>query len=515
MAAYVKSVSSDNSALEQSVGWLRDNAPEMSAYRTFTHRQRWILAGCLAAMAAGLVANARVTIVVLNLLVTALYVAAFAYKLLLARRALMHPPLVTVSDEEALSLPASDLPPYTVLVAAYREAGVIARTIKAIDALDYPRDRIEVLLLLEEDDAATIAAAEAAHSPAYMRVIRVPKAQPLTKPKACNYGLQFASGQLVTIYDAEDRPESLQLRRAVAAFRRMHWSVACLQARLEYHNPKQNLITRLFTAEYLTWFSLLLPALADRGGPVPLGGTSMHVKRIVVEAVGSWDPYNVTEDADLGIRLQRMGYRTAILDSVTYEEANSDFVNWVKQRSRWYKGYLQTWLVHMRHPALLRKQLGTEAFAAFTLTVGATPLIAFLNPIFWALTILWFGTRANFIQPIFPPSVYYAGMFCMVFGNFIVIYLNAIAIRATGRPELLGAVLLSPLYWIMMSVAAVKAFIQLMVAPYFWEKTTHGLEPAKAATGTGPVQFHSHAPEHGHGLGASNRSDREAAAVGQ
>jgi len=209
----------------------------------------------------------------------------------------------------------------------------------------------------------------------------------------------------------------------------------------------------------------------------------MHIKRIVVEAVGSWDPYNVTEDADLGIRLQRMGYRTAILDSVTYEEANSDFVNWVKQRSRWYKGYLQTWLVHMRHPVLLRKQLGTEAFVAFTLTVGATPLIAFLNPIFWALTGLWFGTKASFIQPIFPPSVYYAGMFCMVFGNFIVVYLNVIAIRATGRTELLGAVLLSPLYWIMMSVAAVKAFIQLLVAPYFWEKTAHGLDVREASVG--------------------------------
>ena len=439
-------------------------------------------------MAIGLVANAGVTIVVLNLLVTGLYVAAFVYKVLLARRALMHPPVVSVDDAEALSHYYGDLPQYTVLVAAYREAGVIARTIKAIDSLDYPRDRIEVLLLLEEDDAPTIAAVEAAHPPAYMRVIRVPKAQPLTKPKACNYGLQFARGQLVTIYDAEDRPESLQLRRAAAAFRRLHWSVACLQAKLEYHNSKQNLITRLFTAEYLTWFSLLLPALADRGGPVPLGGTSMHVKRVVLEAVGGWDPYNVTEDADLGIRLQRMGYKTAILDSVTYEEANSDFVNWVKQRSRWYKGYIQTWLVHMRHPALLRKQLGTEAFVAFTLTVGATPLIAFLNPIFWALTILWFGTRANFIQPIFPPSVYYAGMFCMVIGNFIVIYLNAIAIRATGRPELLGAVLLSPLYWVMMSIAAVKALIQLIVAPHFWEKTTHGLEPGREGSSSGPIR---------------------------
>ncbi len=502
-------------ALERSIGWLRDNNPEMSAYQTVTRRQRWILAGCLAAAVAGIAVNALVTIVALNLLVTALYVAAFAYKLRLARTALSRPALVTVSDEEALSISAEDLPTYTVLVAAYREAEVIARTIKAIDALDYPRHRLEVLLLLEEDDSATIAAVTAARPPAYMRIIRVPKAQPLTKPKACNYGLEFAHGDFVTIYDAEDRPEPLQLRRAVVAFRRLHWSVACLQAKLSYHNPQQNLITRLFTAEYLTWFSVLLPALAVRGGPVPLGGTSMHVNRDVLQAVGGWDPYNVTEDADLGVRLQRMGYRTAILDSITYEEANSDFVNWVKQRSRWYKGYIQTWLVHMRHPLQLRRQLGTEAFVAFTLTVGATPVIAFLNPIFWALTLLWFGTKASFIQPVFPPSVYYAGLFCMVFGNFMVIYLNVIAIRATDRPELLGAVLLSPLYWIMMSVAAIKAFIQLLVAPYFWEKTTHGLDPVTEGAGTGFIRVWPGTPVPSYGPGALHRSDPEVTPFGR
>jgi glycosyltransferase XagB len=480
----------DEDALDRSVRWLRDNNPEMSAYRTVTRQQRWVLFGCLAVVVIGFAVNALTTIVTVNLLVTALYVAAFAYKFQLARTALKRPALVTVSDEEALAIDAVDLPIYTVLVAAYREAGVIARTIRALDALDYPRHRLEVLLLFEEDDVATIAAAEEARPPAYMRIIRVPRANPLTKPKACNYGLTFAHGDFVTIYDAEDRPEPLQLRRSVAAFRRLHWSVACLQAKLSYHNPQQNLITQLFTAEYLTWFSVLLPALADRGGPVPLGGTSMHVNRGALEAVGGWDPYNVTEDADLGVRLQRMGYRTAVLDSTTFEEANSDFVNWIKQRSRWYKGYIQTWLVHMRHPRQLRSQLGTEAFVAFTLTVGATPVIALLNPIFWALTILWFGTKASFVQPIFPPSVYYAGLFCMVFGNFMVIYLSIIVVRATNRPELLGAVLLSPLYWLMMSIAAIKAFIQLLIAPYFWEKTTHGLDSPTADLGNRPADAH-------------------------
>lgn len=466
----------DEEVLDRSINWLRDANPEMSAYRTITAQQRWFLIGCVVAVVVGVALNALVTIVAVNLVATALYVAAFSYKFRLALRALDEPALISVGDEDALAIRDADLPVYTVLVAAYREAEVIGRTITAIDALVYPRHRLEVLLLIEEDDAATIAAAEKARPPEYMQIVRIPAASPRTKPKACNYGLGFANGEFVTIYDAEDRPEPLQLLRAVAAFRRLHWSVACLQAKLSYHNPDQNLITQLFTAEYLTWFSVLLPALAERGGPVPLGGTSMHIRRNVLEAVGAWDPYNVTEDADLGVRLQRMGYRTAVLDSTTLEEANSDFVNWVKQRSRWYKGYLQTWLVHMRHPLELHRQMGREAFIAFTLTVGATPIVAFLNPIFWTLTLLWFGTKASFIQPIFPASVYYAGMFCMVFGNFAVVYLHLIAIRVTGRPELIGAVLALPLYWVMMSIAAIKAFIQVLVAPYFWEKTTHGLD---------------------------------------
>jgi cellulose synthase/poly-beta-1,6-N-acetylglucosamine synthase-like glycosyltransferase len=235
----------------------------------------------------------------------------------------------------------------------------------------------------------------------------------------------------------------------------------------------------------------------------------MHVDRVVLDAIGGWDPYNVTEDADLGVRLQRMGYRTAVLDSTTFEEANSDFVNWVKQRSRWYKGYIQTWLVHMRHPRQLRSQLGTEAFVAFTLTVGATPLIALLNPVFWVLTILWFGTKASFVQPIFPPSVYYAGLFCMVIGNFMVVYLNIIVLRATDRTELLGAVLLSPLYWVMMSVAAIKAFNQLVVAPYFWEKTTHGLDPVTEGARIGFMRDWSGLPAPSYGPGAWHRSDSE------
>jgi cellulose synthase/poly-beta-1,6-N-acetylglucosamine synthase-like glycosyltransferase len=288
--------------------------------------------------------------------------------------------------------------------------------------------------------------------------------------------LLLSRGEVVTIYDAEDRPDPLQLRRAVVAFGRLHPSISCLQAKLSYHNPTQNLITRWFTIEYATWFSMLLPTLADQGGPVPLGGTSMHIKRSVLESVGAWDPYNVTEDADLGIRLHRLGFKTAVLDSTTYEEANSDFINWIKQRSRWYKGYLQTWLVHMRRPLSLRRSLGTRGFIGFNLVLGATPVVALINPLFWLLTLLWFAGKPQLIQTLFPSWLYFPGMFCMIFGNFTVFYVSLVAIRLTRYPNLFFAVVLLPAYWVMMSIAAVKAVVQLMLAPWFWEKTTHGLQ---------------------------------------
>ncbi len=468
--------------LERSINGLRSQAPEMSADRTLSRGQVTALIGLLAVFAVLLIVSPIQTLIGLNVIITALYVAAIAHKFHLARRALRQQHLVSISDEEARAIPDNDLPIYTVLVPAYHEAEVIGRTIDAIQALEYPRERLDVKILLEEDDSGTIAAAVAAPRGPHIEVVRIPSALPRTKPKACNYGLCLARGDLVTIFDAEDRPEPLQLRRVVAAFRRLNQSVACLQAQLSYHNPEQNLITRWFAVEYATWFSMLLPALAEQGGPVPLGGTSMHIKRAILDAIGAWDPHNVTEDADLGVRLQRMGFRTAILDSTTYEEANSDFVNWVKQRSRWYKGYLQTWLVHMRHPIRLWRELGTRPFIAFSLVVGATPVVAVINPIFWILTLLWFTAKLELIQALFPVWVYYPSLFCMIFGNFMALYLSLIAIRVNGYTNLLGAVLLTPLYWLMMSIAAVKAFLQLTIAPWFWEKTTHGLDEM-------PVEF--------------------------
>jgi cellulose synthase/poly-beta-1,6-N-acetylglucosamine synthase-like glycosyltransferase len=307
-------------------------------------------------------------------------------------------------------------------------------------------------------------------------VVVVPASGPRTKPKACNVGLALARGELVTIYDVEDRPESLQLRRAVVAFGRLGPGVACLQAELSYYNTAQNLLTRWFTAEYLMWFSGLLPGLVHSRAPIPLGGTSTHIRTDVLRRSGAWDPHNVTEDADLGIRLHRLGHQVALLDSITYEEANSDVVNWVKQRSRWHKGYLQSWLVHIRRPRQLVRELGLSGFLGFNLFVAGTPVVSLLNPVFWGLTIFWFAGHPASVARLFPAAVYYPALVAFGIGNFAAIYSEVVRIRAADRPELLGPVLLSPLYWALMAFASVKAVLQLFIVPSFWEKTTHGLD---------------------------------------
>jgi cellulose synthase/poly-beta-1,6-N-acetylglucosamine synthase-like glycosyltransferase len=431
----------------------------------------------------GLVLQPLATGVALCAIATAIYVLVLGYRADLFVRSLRQAPEVDVSDDEARGIPDDQLPVYTVLVAAYQEPEVIGHTIAAINRLEYPRDKLDVKLLLEEDDPETIDAARAAEPGPHIKIVPVPFALPRTKPKALNYGLQLARGEIVTVFDAEDQPDRLQLRKAVAAFRRLPAYVACLQANLSYYNSQQNMVTRWFTSEYHTWFRLVLPILVARGVPVPLGGTSMHIKRSVLVEVGAWDPHNVTEDADLGIRLHRLGYRTDVLNSTTYEEANSDVINWVKQRSRWYKGYIETWLVHMRHPVKLFRELGAHGFFSFNVIVGGTPLVAFINPLFWLLAILWFLAKFDFIQALFPGWVYYPAMICLVFGNFMVLYQALVGLQLAKRPDLLRSVLLLPVYWALMAIAALRAFLQLVNAPSFWEKTMHGLVPQRADEG--------------------------------
>jgi cellulose synthase/poly-beta-1,6-N-acetylglucosamine synthase-like glycosyltransferase len=386
------------------------------------------------------------------------------------------PAMVSVSDEEALALPDDELPVYTVLLPVYHEPEIVQNLLEGVGKLNYPDDKLEVLLLVEEDDIPTQRALLDLPKDG-ITVVIVPDEGPKTKPSACNYGMSLPGlrGEMITIYDAEDIPDPLQLRRAIAAFKRLPSDVTCLQARLSYFNESQNLLTRWFSMEYDQWFGAILPAVEQARCVVPLGGTSSHLYARVWRDIGGWDEHNVTEDADLGVRLARHGYRTLILDSITYEEANSDVINWIRQRSRWYKGYLQTLIVHMRKPVTLVREIGLKATLRLINLTGLVPIMNAVNLLLWSTMVVWIAARPHIITRMFPPVTYYLSITMLMLAAPLSVFTGLVATVALGKPKLWWVALIVPFYWLLQSVAAVKAIHQLFFRPSHWEKTVHGL----------------------------------------
>ncbi|WKN49194.1 glycosyltransferase [Nocardioides sp. Arc9.136] len=456
---------------------LMEARPESSAHVVISGTQKAVLVMALAATVICLAIWPTATLIGLVGLCSAIYLVVSVYKFRLTLRALGTHLETDVSEEEVAALDERRLPVYTILVPLYKEAGIVPRLVRDINALDYPRTRLDVKLLCEEDDTETVEKIRSMALPPHFSMVVVPDSQPKTKPKACNYGLQLATGTYCVIFDAEDRPDPDQLKKAIIAFDRVDPNVVCIQAKLNHFNQDQNLLTAWFANEYSMHFELVLPAMGASESPIPLGGTSNHFRTSVLRELGAWDPFNVTEDADLGIRLHREGYRTAMIDSTTLEEANSVVPNWIRQRSRWNKGYFQTWLVHMRNPAALLAQTGVRGFASFNLTMGSA-FVLLMNPVFWALTTLYVLTQWGFIQQLFPGIVFYAASAMLFVGNFIFVYLNVAGSLQRGEFGITRTALLSPLYWGLMSWAAWKGFIQLFTNPFYWEKTEHGLDEA-------------------------------------
>ncbi|CAN5201692.1 hypothetical protein BH09PAT2_BH09PAT2_02020 [soil metagenome] len=420
--------------------------------------------------------NWEFTLIVIIGLLTLLYFCDLVFNLYLILRSFRTNPEIRVTEAEIDRI--TEWPSYTVFCPLYKEWKVVRQFVDAIERMDYPKDKLQVQLLLEEDDTETIRHIQNIKMPSYFEMVIVPNTLPKTKPKACNYGLRYATGEYAVIYDAEDMPDPQQLKKAVIAFEKTGPQTACIQAKLNYYNSSQNLLTRLFTAEYSLWFDLILTGLQSLNAPIPLGGTSNHFKVARLREVKGWDSFNVTEDCDLGLRLVSRGYRTAIVDSVTLEEANSHFFNWINQRSRWIKGYMQTYLVHMRNPRKMIKPGNYTNFMYFQLIVGGKILSLFVNPFMWMLTILYFALRiyiGETIEKFFPPAVFYMAVFSLVAGNFLYLYYYMIGCAKRKQYELIKFVFVIPLYWIAMSIAAWKGLIQLIVSPHYWQKTKHGL----------------------------------------
>jgi cellulose synthase/poly-beta-1,6-N-acetylglucosamine synthase-like glycosyltransferase len=377
-----------------------------------------------------------------------------------------------------LDLRDDELPVYTVISALYREAASVDALLTAIERLDYPPEKLDVKLVVEADDVDTRAAISARKSRLPLEVIVSPPQGPRTKPKALNVALPFARGSFTVIYDAEDRPEAGQLKRALSAFCAAGGDdLACVQACLCVDNTADSWLARLYTAEYAGQFDVFLPGIAALRLPLPLGGSSNHFRTATLRKVGGWDPYNVTEDADLGMRLARFGYRASVIDSTTYEEAPARFGPWLRQRTRWFKGWMQTWLVHMREPRELLANLGLPGFAAFQLIVGGNALAALVHPLFLLWLIYGLKSGAPMGQDGGATVTILAGLYgtTVVIGYGTSAFLGWFGLARRGLLSTAWVLLLTPLHWLLLSLAAWRALYQLIAAPYRWEKTEHGL----------------------------------------
>ncbi len=452
-----------------------------SAVHTFVAWQKLFLASLVVFFSAGLILNWLVTLQVVVAILTVIYFVDVLFNFFLVVKSLHLPPELDFDETQLNKIVEKDLPVYTILCPMYKEAKIIPSFLEAISKLDWPKNKLDVQLLLEEDDIESINVAKNLGLPSYVRAIIVPHSQPKTKPKACNYGLNIAKGEYLVIYDAEDIPDPKQLKKAYLAFQTVDKNVICLQAKLNYFNPHQNFITRLFTAEYSLWFDVVLPGLQGINTNIPLGGTSNHFRISDLKSLEGWDPFNVTEDCDLGVRLFMEGKKTAVINSTTLEEANSKFKNWLRQRSRWIKGYMQTYLVHMRNPYQLVKKQGIHALY-FNLVVGGKIAFMFINPFLWLATIAYFVLYAQLgsvIESLFPSYIFYMALFSLVFGNFLYMFYYMIGCAKRDHWSVIKYVYLVPFYWIMTSIAAVIALQQLFFKPHYWEKTVHGLHLKK------------------------------------
>jgi len=407
----------------------------------------------------------------------------------------------------------SKLPTYTIICALYREAAVVDELVGAIRRLDYPPEKLDVKFVLEVDDQQTRSALQRLNLGPPFEIIIAPPVGPRTKPKALNVALPFARGAYTVVYDAEDSPEPDQLRRALEAFREGGKRLACVQASLIIDNTADNWLAGMFTANYAGQFDVFLRGLAALHLPFPLGGSSNHFRTAALRAAGGWDPYNVTEDADLGIRLCRLGYRTATISSATYEEAPARFMPWLRQRTRWYKGWMQTWFVHMRRPTRLFRELTPAGAIAFQIFFAANVLAALIHPLFmaglgvtlYALPSAWANTVMENAAPIFLTG--------LLSGYVSTIVLDLIGLRRRGLLGTAWVFVLTPLHWLLLSLAAWRALFQLIYDPQGWEKTEHGMARTSRVAGSGRLR--SQRPRSSEQPSEKSRSEPRAEAVGR
>lgn len=454
------------------IAYIRDVVDEYhSATYTFSPLEKILLSVIVLLIIYGVTTHFLLTLLWINLFLATGTLVLMAYKMGLTIYSLRF----IFNKKKTVIKPLAEYPIYTVLIPVlFEEKETLTLLFEALERIDYPHDKLDVKLLLEAHDLKTLSILKQMDLPWNYQILIVPAGLPRSKPRACNYGVRFAYGEYLTIYDAEDRPDPDQLKLALQQMQTSSPEVSCVQASLNFYNYRENLITRLFTVEYTHWFDCMIPALSSLRVLVPLGGTSNHFKTRVIREIGGWDPNLGTEDAEMGVRLGRHGFLVEHLDSTTYEEANTRFWNWFKQRSRWNKGYMQTYIINMRDPINLLKQLGFWKFINFQFFVGGNVFFQLANLPLW----LFLGASLCFqehVFPVYPKTILYMCWYNFLVSNAILLVSQFVATYHRKLYCLLPFVPLKLFYWLMMSFAGYYAVYELLVRPGYWYKTQHNL----------------------------------------
>lgn len=490
---------------------LVDRQPEESAYRVLVPWQKGAIILGILLMALLVTYNPYFGLFLLFTVVNVTYFLMNPVKFYISVQGLSGvKQVINITPDDMRAIPDDDLPVYTLLVPLYHEEEMLPHILRNISRIDYPREKLDVKILMEEEDTETLGKAhrlglfgniEEVIAPMSLEEYRrflsifhpvvVPRAELKTKPRACNYGLKRARGEYVVIYDAEDLPDRDQLKKVALAFSRLGPEYACVQCLLNFYNSRRNLLTRWFSIEYSYYYDYYIQGLDKIDAPIPLGGTSNHFRLRMLRELGAWDPFNVTEDADLGMRIARKKYKTAVLNSHTYEEAVTSVRSWIRQRSRWVKGFVITWFVTMRHPIRVLRDIGLKNFLIFQTGFGGNFYLPLMNLFLWMVFLAGFfvpGFFAGWFD--FWPFAAIA-VFNLVIGNLFFLLMMLLATWKEKQWDLIMYSLFSPFYWILMSIGAWKGLLQLVTGnAYKWEKTSHGVSVSDpSVTEKEPVQL--------------------------
>lgn len=459
---------------EKALFGLLKKSPNLSAQKVFSKSSTPIFIMAILAFISAFFIAPQESFVAFSVVMNLLFFSTISFKLLAFLKAKRQ--VEPIYD-------GTDLPVYSILIPLYKERGTIAHLINAIDDFDYPKSKLDVKLVVEADDKDTIQTIKKLAPPSYFEIIETPFSLPRTKPKACNYALQYVRGEYVTIFDAEDIPNKYQLKTVLAKFAQGGDKLACVQARLNYYNYDDNQLTRWFALEYAIWFDYVMKGLEAMKVAIPLGGTSNHIRTSVLTQLGGWDPFNVTEDADLGMRLKRFGYDVGAVSSVTMEEAPTTLRAWLLQRKRWIKGFMQTYIVHMRQPIRFVREAGFKSFLTLLFFIGIPPVIYLLSPALIILSIIANSSATDSFH--FPDWLYVTAMANLAYGIATHIgfalaanYRSRNASLKMFKPMILSAFTF-PIYNIFHIISSFGSLHELIFKPHYWEKTQHGVSKTR------------------------------------